>query len=292
MRRAIIVFVLVAIVTGPALGQEDLDRAAASQQLEERVQRLVDMGMEREVATWLSILSEAGMDPTQLALMMMMGEESGGRGMAMLPLMMMEQKGASGPAIVDRGDEVLIVDGGTLYVVDTEAMEVTGSLTYDVPKRIEDSPVWSLLMPMISDARGEARTTACLSNVKQLCLGFLMYSQDHDEVLPPEGWVAETYPYVNNHDIYRCPARPDQTVGYAMNEQLAGVSLAQIAEPAKTVLLFETFLDEESPIGGPETVPEEGVHEGGIVCGFADGHAKWVPAEEARDLLARPGQVQ
>lgn len=42
----------------------------------------------------------------------------------------------------------------------------------------------AILFPVFARARENARKTSCLSNLKQLGLGFLQYSQDYDEKLP------------------------------------------------------------------------------------------------------------
>src|SRR5258706_11655059 len=39
----------------------------------------------------------------------------------------------------------------------------------------------AILFPVFAQARESARKISCLSNVKQLALGCLMYSQDYDE---------------------------------------------------------------------------------------------------------------
>src|SRR6516225_7077413 len=39
----------------------------------------------------------------------------------------------------------------------------------------------AILFPVFAQAREKARATACLSNLKQLALGWLMYAQDYDE---------------------------------------------------------------------------------------------------------------
>ncbi len=43
----------------------------------------------------------------------------------------------------------------------------------------------SLLLPALSKAKGMAQRTACLNNLKQLQLGWTMYSGDNDDFLPP-----------------------------------------------------------------------------------------------------------
>lgn len=52
----------------------------------------------------------------------------------------------------------------------------------------------AILFPVFSQARERARRTACLSNLKQMGLGMLMYTQDNDEHLPAWStyWVCAT----------------------------------------------------------------------------------------------------
>lgn len=42
----------------------------------------------------------------------------------------------------------------------------------------------AILFPVFAQARGKARQTACLSNMKQISLAFQMYAQDYDETFP------------------------------------------------------------------------------------------------------------
>src|SRR5205809_2659014 len=50
----------------------------------------------------------------------------------------------------------------------------------------------AILFPVFSQAREAARTTACLSNQKQIGHGLMMYLQDYDEMLPAADW-GNTY---------------------------------------------------------------------------------------------------
>lgn len=77
----------------------------------------------------------------------------------------------------------------------------------------------AILFPVFAKAREKARQTSCLSNLKQLGLGFLMYAQDYDEKMmriglqcageSPQACInqfARVYPYLKNHQILTCPS--------------------------------------------------------------------------------------
>src|SRR5437764_7763601 len=46
----------------------------------------------------------------------------------------------------------------------------------------------AILFPVFAQARAKARQTTCLSNVRQISLGFMMYVQDYDETFPYWNW--------------------------------------------------------------------------------------------------------
>ena len=72
----------------------------------------------------------------------------------------------------------------------------------------------AILFPVFARARETARRSACLSNQKQLGLGFMQYFQDYDEQFPllGKGGAAETswfftmQPYVKSTQLLRCPS--------------------------------------------------------------------------------------
>jgi prepilin-type N-terminal cleavage/methylation domain-containing protein len=78
----------------------------------------------------------------------------------------------------------------------------------------------AILFPVFAQAKKSAKTTACISNLKQLELALIMYAGDNDDGMvivdhwsdtlqTDQGstWVTEVYPYVKNEDIYWDPAR-------------------------------------------------------------------------------------
>jgi len=97
----------------------------------------------------------------------------------------------------------------------------------------------AILFPVFARARENARRASCMSNLKQIALGFTMYSQDYDEKFPSIGngtlyssatvpevpalnyngsqwyksWVSDIYPYVKNSQIYLCPSNTKTFMG-------------------------------------------------------------------------------
>jgi prepilin-type N-terminal cleavage/methylation domain-containing protein/prepilin-type processing-associated H-X9-DG protein len=72
----------------------------------------------------------------------------------------------------------------------------------------------AILFPVFARARENARRTSCLSNQKQIGLGFLQYFQDYDEQFPAnkedlatgkEPWPQSMQPYLKSMQILRCP---------------------------------------------------------------------------------------
>jgi prepilin-type N-terminal cleavage/methylation domain-containing protein/prepilin-type processing-associated H-X9-DG protein len=73
----------------------------------------------------------------------------------------------------------------------------------------------SILFPVFARARENARRASCISNMKQLALGVIMYSQDYDGRLlyysaaPSEAsssMLTGVLPYIKDSQIFRCPS--------------------------------------------------------------------------------------
>ena len=98
----------------------------------------------------------------------------------------------------------------------------------------------AILFPVFARARENARRASCLSNMKQIALGFMMYSQDYDEKFPTIGtttqttapvpedtafnlsgtagvwyksWASDIYPYVKSSQVYLCPSNQKNFYG-------------------------------------------------------------------------------
>jgi prepilin-type N-terminal cleavage/methylation domain-containing protein/prepilin-type processing-associated H-X9-DG protein len=129
----------------------------------------------------------------------------------------------------------------------------------------------SILFPVFAQAREKARQISCASNIRNLGMAVLMYTQDYDEQLPLAAyatagfdfllWHHLTDPYVKNKQIWHCPSsqvsKTDQngaiTAHFGYNVRYltsilpdfsnanghTAVSLAAINLPAETVLLSD-----------------------------------------------------
>jgi hypothetical protein len=96
----------------------------------------------------------------------------------------------------------------------------------------------AILFPVFAQAKAAAKKSACVSNVKQLSLGMVMYVGDYDDFYMPrlagtntvgvDHWVDLVQPYVKNKQIMRCADyvkptnRPDALSwwGYAANSHV------------------------------------------------------------------------
>jgi len=122
----------------------------------------------------------------------------------------------------------------------------------------------AILFPVFAQAREKARQSSCLSNMKQLALGYRMYAQDWDEKYPmnrfngrtgnyPDSytWKTAIQPYLKNKEIMRCPSNAyynqpiernePQYRSYAMNGAAGheGPRDASITTPAETIMMCE-----------------------------------------------------
>lgn len=78
----------------------------------------------------------------------------------------------------------------------------------------------SILFPVFGRARENARRASCLSNMKQMGLGIMQYTQDYDETYPQAYWYPNDsssaggyahwsgtiQPYVKSNQLFVCPS--------------------------------------------------------------------------------------
>lgn len=139
----------------------------------------------------------------------------------------------------------------------------------------------SLLLPALGKASAQAKRIKCASNLRQIGLGFRMYADDFEGLLPMTGhetritnkmWIRQLRPYVGNSEKIRlCPADPNRSqrhqrsgTSYILNEFLSVPfvdpfgqlieplpKLDSLRQPSETILLFETA-DENAPVVGED----------------------------------------
>ncbi|MCS7264182.1 MAG: type II secretion system GspH family protein [Armatimonadetes bacterium] len=95
-----------------------------------------------------------------------------------------------------------------------------------------------LLLPVLATSREKARQTACLSNLQQVAMAVLQYSQDWDDTLPMSGYEAvdasgkpcfvsvgsAISPFIGDKRILACPSEPMayDTSGYVESLGITG----------------------------------------------------------------------
>jgi prepilin-type N-terminal cleavage/methylation domain-containing protein len=91
----------------------------------------------------------------------------------------------------------------------------------------------AILFPVFARARENARRASCQSNLKQIGLGLLQYTQDYDETLPPAGhfntspqiWVwMDLDPYIKSQQLWKCPSNTGGSTTWTANNYTHYVS--------------------------------------------------------------------
>ena len=163
----------------------------------------------------------------------------------------------------------------------------------------------AMLLPALSQAREKARQVVCMSNLKQVGLGFMMYLDDYNEYFPPtrpggsywyEPSKSPFLPYINIKGyadapgILDCPSIPKSAsnayTDYAYNFDLPGWSgkLSRCTKLSSRVAFCDTLgiivsYDRysrdytNSPGDGYSRI--HSVHSGGANFLFLDGHVGW-----------------
>ncbi len=160
-----------------------------------------------------------------------------------------------------------------------------------------------ILLPALSKARESGRRTACASNLKQIGLGLIMYSNENVEVFPVGGTAMNDlnllYPdYIAERGVFRCPS--DGNVNSTSNAGIAVATdfgadessygydnthtpadnpgVAIVADrPSTTSGGGANNVDQNSPNHGGTFDDANGDVEGnGQNVGYIDGHVEWV----------------
>jgi len=141
----------------------------------------------------------------------------------------------------------------------------------------------AILFPVFARARENARRASCQSNLKQIGLAYVQYSQDYDERFPhDDGGGASVFdsqlqPYIKSVQLTRCPSSPYNTgIAYSVNHWIwknGGISQAVIPNSAETIIAGDAtqggtpgatrqfFLENSGSIwsgGNPWNTPNDG----------------------------------
>ena len=82
----------------------------------------------------------------------------------------------------------------------------------------------AILFPVFARARENARRTSCMSNLKQISIGVMMYTQDYDETFMiryqdpndnslydrfagEKAWSVLLQPYIKSTQLFKCPSQ-------------------------------------------------------------------------------------
>ncbi len=95
----------------------------------------------------------------------------------------------------------------------------------------------AILFPVFAQAREKARQISCLSNLKQIGLGLVMYNQDYDETMPlafagidpiNNGGVnvipidSQLKPYIKNDQVWKCPSDSENVADSGLGDYWDG----------------------------------------------------------------------
>jgi len=160
----------------------------------------------------------------------------------------------------------------------------------------------AILFPVFARVREAGRRASCASNVRQILIGVRLYAQDNDDRAPNTfGGKCAQVPllhYVRDPRTFTCPSRPERV----LDEQCGKTTPTSWHNGTYSVLFSELRL---SSVRNPNFIfvldgngsgtnnmyryasvtPEllQGssgygvpLHDDGRICGFLDGHAKWM----------------
>ncbi|RYX82334.1 DUF1559 domain-containing protein [bacterium] len=124
----------------------------------------------------------------------------------------------------------------------------------------------AILFPVFARARENARRASCQSNLKQLGLGIMQYTQDYDEKFPYTNisgtyntWDVVILPYTKSYQLIACPSDPQGNTNagygnlatavpgyvavmkrsYSYANYVSGVAVAAVPATALTIQLAE-----------------------------------------------------
>ena len=140
-------------------------------------------------------------------------------------------------------------------------------------------------------AMSHLRQDGCIKDMGRLADALTMYAVDNDGGFPlAHSWTRSLEPYLPSYlwpDGLGCSKAVSRPRSYALNARIAGARRDDLAAAAAAVVLFESDAGANAA-GGPELLPKRPRHMGGDNYVLADGSARWVPREKAKELQWTP----
>ena len=132
----------------------------------------------------------------------------------------------------------------------------------------------AILFPVFSKAREKARQAKCTSNLKQIALAVMIFTQENEQVLPNYAtmWSSLGIPPA----VLRCPSSP-KTVSnnnYGYNYLLSDIVLGELTEETSTVLAADA-IDGITSNALTTSVDYNRRHNGGLLVAYVDGHVDY-----------------
>ena len=117
----------------------------------------------------------------------------------------------------------------------------------------------AILFPAFAKAREAARRSRCSSNLKQIGLAMMQYTQEYDEKYPANQgagnviWAQFIQPYVKSTGLFLCPSNPNSNSAiipasgnypalpdtYGMNQRFSQLNMSTVQSPATKILVGE-----------------------------------------------------
>jgi len=138
--------------------------------------------------------------------------------------------------------------------------------------------VFVVLAPVLVTPNHEHKTL-CLSNLKQIATGTLIYVSDYDERYPPAAdWSDSLAELVRRPSVFYCPVLRKEVewgYGYAYNSR-ASSALIPEDQRATFPLVYDSINLAPKSSDPFTSFPSEPRHESGNNIAYADGHVKRV----------------
>jgi len=147
-------------------------------------------------------------------------------------------------------------------------------------------PVLALLMGIMMPALARVRQIAfrmvCATNMSQLGMEMLIYSNDYDSMPTQSNWCDLLIKHTNvKPSMLRCKGATEGPCNYAMNKNIETLDARRA--PPDMVLLFETHPGWNQS-GGPEILTTENHQGDGCNVLFVDSHVEFVKTQDLNDL--------